>query len=340
LLEGNEVTTIRDVAKEAGLSTGTISKALSNPERVSKKNLEKVQAAIKKLDYTPNMLAQKFRSKTANTIVVLVPDIANLFFAKVISGIESVAQRAGYNVLLGDTKDSSSKENDFIRMVETRLADGVINLRPYVKNDSLLPRAGVFAVSASSCEGTPYSSVRIDNVGAAYKVVTHLIKLGHKRIGVISGLKENPHTLDRMKGYLMALHDHGINFDPSLVVEGDFNYWSGINAAEQFCNMEQCPSAIFCMNDEMAIAAIKGFYDKGIQVPRDISITGFDDMDVSKYIVPTLTTIAQPAEKIGEKSAQMLIDMIQGNETEHKEYVFPYEFIIRESTANYVEMKK
>ena len=141
------MTTIRDVAKEAGLSTGTISKALSHPERVSKKNLEKVEAAILKLNYKPNMLAQKFRSNTANTIVVMVPDIANLFFAKVISGIESVAQRAGYNVLLGDTRDSSNKEKDFIRMVETRLADGVINLRPYVKNDSLLPRAQYVSIT-------------------------------------------------------------------------------------------------------------------------------------------------------------------------------------------------
>ncbi|WP_339900633.1 LacI family DNA-binding transcriptional regulator [Paraglaciecola polaris] len=334
------MTTIRDVAKEAGLSTGTISKALSHPERVSKKNLEKVEAAILKLNYKPNMLAQKFRSNTANTIVVMVPDIANLFFAKVISGIESVAQRAGYNVLLGDTRDSSNKEKDFIRMVETRLADGVINLRPYKENDSLLPKAGVFAVSASSCEGTPYSSVRIDNAGAANKVVRHLIQQGHKRIGVISGLKTNPHTRDRMKGYLQALESQGIEFDESLVIEGDFNYWSGISAAEQFYHMENRPSAVFCMNDEMAIAAMKGFIDNGLRIPQDISITGFDDMDVSKYVVPTLTTVAQPAEKIGEKSAEMLLDMIQGKVTENKEYVFPYEFIIRESTSAYTEKTK
>ncbi|MBU3005558.1 LacI family DNA-binding transcriptional regulator [Paraglaciecola arctica] len=331
--------TIRDVSKETNLSTGTISKAMNRPERVSQKNLDIVHTAIKKLNYKPNMLAKKFRSKTANAIIVLVPDIANLFFAKTIRGIESVARRAGYDVLIGETKGSVSKEEEFIRMVENLLADGVINLSPYVKCNSLLPRRGVFSVSANSCEETPYSSVRIDNVGAAYKIVSHLINLGHKRIGVISGLRENPHTLERMKGYLMALKDNNINFDQSLVVEGDFRYWSGLIAAEKFKNMEKCPSAIFCMNDSMALAAIRGFYDMGIQVPQDISITGFDDLEVSRYIAPQLTTIALPTEKIGEKSAEILIDMIHGNETDCQEYVFPYEFIIRESTANYIKSK-
>lgn len=325
--------TIRDVAREAGLSTGTISKALSTPEKVSSKNLQKVEAAIKKLNYKPNMLAQKFRSKQSNTIVVMVPDIANVFFAKVISGIEKVAQDLGYCVLLGDTRDSLQRENEFIRMVETRLADGIVNLRPFTVGDNSLPKEGVLAVSASGCENTPYNSVRIDNAGAAVKVLSHLISLGHKRIGVISGLKDNPHTIDRLKGYKQALEQHNIEFDPKLVIEGDFNYWSGLNAAQQFINMQERPTAIFSMNDEMAIAAMKGFADNGLSVPKDISVTGFDDMDVSRYVQPTLTTVAQPAEKIGIKAAEMLFDMIQKDESGVQEFVLPYEFIIRESTA-------
>ena len=132
--------TIRDVAKEAGLSTGTVSKALSTPEKVSAKNRLKVEAAIKKLKYKPNLLARRFRSSRANTIVVMVPDIANLFFAKLISGIENVAQQAGFNVLLGDTKDTFEREEAFVRMVETRLADGLINLRPSRSCEPLLAR--------------------------------------------------------------------------------------------------------------------------------------------------------------------------------------------------------
>lgn len=325
--------TIRDVSKESGLSTGTISKALSTPNKVSAKSLAKVEAAIKKLNYKPNMLSQKFRSKTSNTIVVLVPDIANLFFASVISGIEQVAQKAGFSVLLGDTKDSIQREKEFVAMVETKLADGIINLRPYKKNDSTLPQEGIVAVSASSCENTPYPSVRIDNIGACQKVVSYLIGLGHKKIGVISGLKNNPHTIDRLKGYKQALAQANIPFDESLIVEGDFNYWSGLNATEYFARMDDMPTAIFCMNDEMAIAAMKGFIDKGYKVPEDISVTGFDDMEVSRYCSPTLTTVAQPAEKMGIKSAELLFELLKGQTPAITDYILPYEFVIRESSA-------
>lgn len=325
--------TIRDVSRESGLSTGTISKALSTPEKVSPKNLARVEAAIKKLNYKPNMLSQKFRKKTSNTIVVLVPDIANLFFAKVISGIETVAQKEGFSVLLGDTKDSIEREKEFVSMVETKLADGIINLRPYKAGDALLPKEGIISVNASSCENTPGATVRIDNVQASQKVVEYLISLGHKRIGVISGLADNPHTVDRLKGYKKALSNFDIEYDADLIVEGDFNYWSGLSAAETFTRMANIPTAVFCMNDQMAIAAIKGFTDKGLKVPDDMSVTGFDDMNVSRYCTPTLTTVAQPAEKIGEKSAELLFELLSGVKPKVTEHILPYEFVIRESTS-------
>jgi len=175
------MSTIRDVAKEVGCSTATVSRALSNPEKVSKANLKRIHAAIDKLEYRPNMLSQQFRNKQANTIVILVPDIANLFFSTVISGIENVAQSKGFNVLLGDTRDSSKREKNFIKLVETKQADGVIQLRPY-SEDSLLPKKFVTAVNACGCENNPYPAVRIDNVDAAKQIVDYLISLGHKKL--------------------------------------------------------------------------------------------------------------------------------------------------------------
>ena len=328
------MSTIRDVAKEAGLSTGTISKALTDPKTVSTKSMAKVTAAIKKLNYKPNMLSQKFRNKQSNTIIVLVPDIANLFFAKLISGIERVAQKQGYSVLLGDTKDTLKREEEYVRMVETKLADGIINLRPYIKDDSILPREGVVAVNAGGCENTPYPSVRVDNTGAAEKVIEYLISIGHTSIGIVTGLKRNPHTIDRLQGYKKALMKAGIVFDEKLLFEGDFNYWSGLNAAEYFTRLEKIPTAIFCMNDEMAIAAMKGFINKGLKIPENISIAGFDDMNVARYLNPALTTISQPAQKMGEKSAELLLQLIAGQQPSPTEYVLPYDFVIRESTAS------
>jgi len=326
------MSTIRDVAKEVGCSTATVSRALSNPEKVSKANLKRIHAAIDKLEYRPNMLSQQFRNKQANTIVILVPDIANLFFSTVISGIENIAQSKGFNVLLGDTRDSSEREKNFIKLVETKQADGVIQLRPF-SDDSLLPKKFVTAVNACGCENTPYPAVRIDNVDAAKQIVDYLVSLGHKKIGVISGLEDNPHTIDRLKGYKQALEQAGIEFDPELIAKGDFTLWSGLNASDHFIRMSERPTAIMCMNDEMAIGAMKGLKAKDISIPGDISVTGFDDMEFAKYSDPALTTIAQPAEKLGEKSAELLFQLIEGKSPQQTEHILPVEFIIRQSTS-------
>lgn len=325
--------TIRDVSKEAGLSIATVSRALSSPDKVSQHSLKKVQEAIDKLQYQPNMLSQKFRNKRSNTIVILVPNISNLFFAKVISGIEDIAQKSGYSVLLGDTRDSEQRERDYIHLVETRQADGIIQLKPYQENTSILPRKNVIAVNTGGCENTPYPSVRIDNVDAAKKVVDYLIDNGHRRIGVISGLRNNPHTIDRIKGYKQSLQQAGIEFDPDLVAEGDFTLWSGLNAVQHFTRMQQRPTAIFCMNDEMAIGAIKGLKDKNIRIPADMSITGFDNIEVSNYCDPPLTTVFQPAVKLGEKAAELLIQLIEGEPPSQTEFILPHEFVIRQSSG-------
>jgi len=324
--------TIRDVSRESGLSIATVSRAISNPEMVSKQSLLRVNKAIEKLQYRPNLSAQKFRLQRTNTIVVLVPDIANLFFATLISGVEDTAAKHGYNVLLGDTRDNMNREEEFIRLVETRQADGLIQLTPHSKN-ALLPMKDVKAINAAGCEGTPYLSVRIDNIDAAQKMVQYLINLGHKRIGVISGLRDNAHSKERLQGYRQALEKAGLSYEENLVVEGDFKYWSGLNAVRHILKMEDRPTAIFCANDQMAIGAMKGIKEQGLRIPEDISITGFDDLDVSSYCDPSLTTIRQPAVEMGEKAAELLFRIIDGRQPSFSEYILPYEIIIRDSTS-------
>ena len=150
---------------------------------------------------------------------------------------------------------------------------------------------------------------------------------------MITGLKTNPHAIERLEGYRKALSEAAITYDPKLVLEGDFSYWSGLNASAQFANMDPPPTAIFCMNDQMAIGAMKGFKERGMRIPQDISITGFDDLEVSRYLDPPLTTVAQPAEKIGEKSAELLFQLIDKLDPSQTEYVLPIEFVLRGSTA-------
>jgi LacI family transcriptional regulator, repressor for deo operon, udp, cdd, tsx, nupC, and nupG len=334
------MSSIREVARIAGVSVATVSRALSSPEKVSRESIKKVQAAIQKVNYRPNMLARNFRSTRAYSIVVLVPDITNPFYSLVIRGIEDQAQQKGYAVLLGDTRDSASREQEYIKLVETRLSDGVIQFRPYSAATLTEQQKHLAYVSACGCESTPGVSVRIDNVGAAEMMVDHLLSLGHRRIGVISGLKENPHSQDRLDGYKRSLAKAGIPFDEKLIAEGDFTMWSGLNAAHYFCKMSQRPTAIFCMNDEMAIGGIQTLKSYGISVPDDMSVTGFDDIPYARYWDPALTTIAQPAKEIGKTAIDTLLQLIEGKTLSQREFILPYEFVTRNSTAPAKGMSK
>ena len=327
------MSSIRDVARLAGVSVATVSRALSMPEKVSKESLEKVHTAIAQVGYKPNMLARNFRSARAYAVVVLVPDIANPFYSLFIRALEDRAHQKGYAVLLGDTRGTPERELEYIRRVETRLADGIVQLRPSSEKSQNNVPADVPCVNACGCEYTNGPSIRIDNRGAAKSMVNYLLSLGHKRIGVISGLKDNPHAIDRLQGYKEAIQEAGIAYERDLIAEGDFTMWSGLNAAFQFCNMKNRPTAIFSMNDEMAIGAMQTFKAQGIRIPEDMSVTGFDDIAYAKYCDPSLTTISQPAEEMGKMAMDMLLKIIEGEPLGQTECVLPTEFIIRKSTA-------
>nr|WP_324259869.1 LacI family DNA-binding transcriptional regulator [Cellvibrio fontiphilus] len=324
---------IRDVARLAGVSVATVSRALSNPEKVSDDSLDKVHKAIAQVGYRPNMLARNFRSARAYAVVVLVPDIANPFYSLFIRALEDRAQQKGYAVLLGDTRGTPEREMEYIRRVETRLADGIVQLRPSSEKSQNNIPPDIPCVNACGCEYTTGPAIRIDNRAAAKTMVNYLISLGHRRIGVISGLKDNPHAIDRLEGYKEALAEAGIPFEKDLIAEGDFTMWSGLNAAFQFCNMKVRPTAIFSMNDEMAIGAMQTLKNQGIRIPEDMSVTGFDDIAYAKYSDPSLTTISQPAEEMGKMAMDMLLKVIEGEPLSQRECVLPTEFIIRKSTG-------
>jgi LacI family repressor for deo operon, udp, cdd, tsx, nupC, and nupG len=222
---------------------------------------------------------------------------------------------------------------EYIRRVETRLADGIVQLRPSSEKSQNNIPPDIPCVNACGCEYTTGPAIRIDNRAAAKTMVNYLISLGHKRIGVISGLKDNPHAIDRLEGYKEALADAGIPFEKDLIAEGDFTMWSGLNAAFQFCNMKVRPTAVFSMNDEMAIGAMQTLKNQGIRIPEDMSVTGFDDIAYAKYSDPSLTTISQPAEEMGKMAMDMLLKVIEGEPLSQRECVLPTEFIIRKSTG-------
>lgn len=327
------MTTILDVAKAAGLSTATVSRALTSPEKVAERTRERVFKAVKAVNYRPNMLARNLRSDRSFTLLVLVPGIANPFFANVTAGIEATAWQRGYSVLLGDTRDSKEREEHYFQQVEMRLADGVIQLSPDYTGENGAKSRPYPIIHACGCELTEAPSVRIDNAGATAELVTHLSSLGHRRIALICGPEMNPHAIDRLSGYRRGLEWAGIEFDPELVIEGDFSMGSGLRAVSRIIALSPRPTAILSMNDEMAIGAIQGLFKAGLSVPRDMAVTGFDGIAFSEHSTPGLTTIVQPAEEMGSKACDLLIDWVEGDGHDDTVHVLPHKLVVRESSS-------
>lgn len=326
----------REVAKLAGVSVATVSRALQKPELVSLKTRNKVLSAIKKLDYRPNLMAAKFRSGKSGNLVVLVPTVANLFFARVISGMQEAAHKRSYSILLCNTFGNPEMEEGYAKMVHTFQADGVIQLRAHnpFRTEGAEGNAALPMVNACEVlDDTTVPTVALDNRAAARAMTEHLLQLGHRRIAVIKGPRNSPLTRDRLAGYRDALEEAGIAFDESLLCPGDFTLHSGHKAAGVLIDRNERPTAIFCENDEMAIGAIQRLKQSGLRVPDDISVAGFDDIAFAPFSDPSLTTIAQPAEEFGSTAVSLLIDLLEGRIKKAPKVILPFELVVRASTG-------
>ncbi|WP_426237314.1 LacI family DNA-binding transcriptional regulator [Pseudomonas sp. TWP3-2] len=326
---------IREVARLAGVSVATVSRTLRSPERVLPETRDKVNAAVQQAGYRPNLMAVQFRSRKTGNLVILVPAIANIFFARVISGAQQAAQAAGYRLLLCDTQGDESIEREFAELVYAHQADGVIQLRASDPFHDLAPGVDTPPL-VNACEvlkDTRHPTISLDNRAAARAMTEHLIALGHRRIGLIKGPQSSPLTQDRVTGYEDALRGAGIPCDPTLIAHGDFSLKAGDEGAAAMLALNPRPTALFCENDEMAIGALRRIRQLGLRVPEDVSLVGFDDIPFAAYCDPPLTTIAQPAEMFGEMAVHMLITLIEGKPLDERQRVLPFELTIRQSSA-------
>jgi len=328
------VSNIRAVAELAGVSVATVSRALQQPERVSQKTRAKVLAAVRETGYKPNQMAVKFRSGKTHHLVALVPTVANLFFARVISGMQQAAHDRRYSLLLCNTLADEAVEQSYARMVDTAQADGVIQLRafnPFTTHSSneMLPMVNACEV----LDDAPCPSVQLDNRKAAQLMTEHLLQLGHRRIAMIKGPARSPLTRDRLAGYRDALQMAGLSVDEQLLCPGNFSLQSGYDATAQLLALPMPPTAIFCENDEMALGALKCLKDQGIAVPAQVSVAGFDDIAFAQYCDPPLTTIAQPAEDFGRTAVNLLIDVLEQRLRTAPKVMLPFELVVRGSTG-------
>jgi len=326
------VRTVKEIAAIANVSVATVSRALQRPEIVSEETRLRIHEVVKRLGYTPNALARNLRTARTRLIVALVPDISNPFFSEVIRGIEQVAYETGYSVLLGETQSNLVREQAYADMVAARQADGIVTMFHRIPS---IPFEGRLPV-VNACEyvkDSAISSVYIDNVAAATNAVDYLVTLGHRDIAFIAGPASSPICVDREQGYHLALERAGLTFNPALSAVGDFSIEAGERAIELFLSQGHPFSAVFCSNDEMAIGAMRALISRGLRVPEDVSVVGFDDIRFSRYTSPSLTTVAQPKNALGREAMTMLIELLNDPEVPPRKRVLSAELVVRGSTG-------
>ncbi|MDX3899255.1 MAG: LacI family DNA-binding transcriptional regulator [Sphingobium sp.] len=330
--------TIKMVADHAGVSTATVSRVLSYPERVQPETRRKVRAVIDALGYAPNFAAKSLRTLRTRKIVVMVPDISNPFYAEVLRGAEDAAQVAGYSLLLGDTRDMPEREAQYADMLLRKEADGLIFLGHRLPSSltKLVAETGFQSPIVNACDFSSelgVCSVHIDNARAATDAVQLLLSMGHRRIALLAGPETSPLTRERLAGVRHAALVAGVA-DRLVITHGDYTILSGMALASGLLDAETAPTAMFCFSDEMAIGALAACRERGLVCPDDISIVGFDDVRYARFQNPPLTTVRQPMNLIGVEAVRLLLTLLRdGGKPERHWLTLPHDLIVRGSTG-------
>ncbi len=306
--------TIKDVAKAAGVHSSTVSRVISGKSYISQKTTQRVISVIEKLDYTPNALARSLKTKKIQTLAMLIPDIANPFFAGLARGVEDTANEYGYNVILCNTDDCLEKEANYLRLLVEKCVDGVILATAKIRDKSIIELERIncpYILLSRNIQGGQENSISVDDITGGYLATEYLISLGHCKIAHISGPYNTTAALDRIKGYKKALQDYGIPLQRNYLGEGDFRIKGGYQVMKQFLQLAVSPTAIFTANDLLAVGAIEAIREVGCDVPHDFSIVGFDDIKLASYLSPPLTTIRQPMVEMGSLAIIKLLERIE-----------------------------
>lgn len=331
---------IKDVADLADVSIATVSRYLTDPQSIRSGNRERVEQAIASTGYAPNTLAQNFRRGRTSLVMVVLPNIGHPFFSGVMRGIAQVAEEENYSLLIRETEMNTLSWDEYTAMVLSKQADGIILLAsicPFTP-PSQRPGGTRQAPIVLGCENVTedlglFPSVRIDNFSAAREATDYLINQGHRKIAFISGQANSTLIADRERGYRHSMEAAGLTVARGWVQEGGLCLDGARKATRKLINHSSPPTAIFCGNDEMAIGAIHEVKAAGLRVPEDISIMGFDDIRYAEVVDPPLTTIAQPAEEIGERTMQRLVRAMRGRDIGVNAEIVPHKLVVRRSTC-------
>ncbi len=328
--------TIRDVATEAGVSIATVSKVLNDPNYGSPEARRKVLSAVRKLGYRANNIARSMVVGRTNVIALVIPDVRNQFFTSVARGVEDVANRYDYRVMVCNTDEDPVRQQKYIDVFQSKIVDGFI-IAVASDEDRSLERVDrgtlPFVLIDRACEGVPADAVVVDNRGGAYKAVAHLLVLGHRRIAIITGKSDTLTGRERLKGYMDALREFGLAPDEALIRDGGFTIEGGYEATRAVIGINDPPTALFVSNNAMTIGCLRALSQASIRIPEDMSVVGFDDSEWAEFFTPPLTVVRQPTYTMGTLACEILFQRIEGSgsSTERRDIILKPELIVRES---------
>jgi LacI family transcriptional regulator len=332
------MTTIKDISRLANVSTAAVSKVINGDyNSVSDTTRDKILKIAKELNYKPNWLARGLAKNKTNILGLILPDVTNPFFATLAKGVEYKAAQLGYNVILCNTDDSVEKERTYMDVLSQYNVAGVIITSSPISYDNHimeLVKSNTPLVSIDRYVSPEIYSVYVDNFRGTYASAEYLIKNGHSKLVFIGGDVSLKTPNQRLNGYLQALRDNGLQEDRGMIYIGNYNPENGYKAVKELLNKRVEFTAIVCANDLIAFGAVKALKERGMQVPKDVSVVGFDDIYLSSLFEPSLTTIRQPVHDMGSHAVDVLIKLIKGETVSEKVKYFGPELIERNSVRN------
>jgi LacI family transcriptional regulator len=330
--------TLRDVARLANVSTVTVSNVMNQRHNVSSETRERVMNAVAKTGYITNIVAKGLAGGRTNTLGVLIPDLATQYMGEIVWGVSQEARQAGMEMLISTAFDTDRERNQLYFL--QGITDGLILILPHTQDEELeLSKNGKPIVMIDHRGSTiKLPAIDVDNYAGGRMATEHLLGLRHERIGFISGLYEA--SLARLRGYKEALVNAGVPFDKTLVVAGTFLQPGGFAATNQLLNLAKPPTAIFAANDLTAFGALEAIKERGLRVPHDISVIGFDDIPMASQVYPPLTTVRQPLAEMGRAAVRMTIAKLRGVEPPSQRITLTTELVLRGTTRDRFETKK
>ncbi len=327
--------TIKDVAREAGVSVGTASQALRGSPVVRETTRRRVLAVAARLRYQPSALARGLVTRRTHTVGLLISDIANPFFIRAVRAVEDVAQENGYNVILCNTDEAPAKETQYLRVLMEKRVDGIILATTAASRRAVREiqwQRIPLVLFDRELAGVATHVVKVDGVLGGRLATEHLLGLGHRRIAIIHGPRDRSTGIERLEGYLAALQAAAIHADPALIREGNFKQDSGRELTRQLLELSPPPTALFCTNNLMTVGALQTLRERGVRIPADLSLIGYDDMEWWTLTDPPLTTVGQPVYDLGREAMRMLLSQIGKEKARRPQrIVLKPELILRES---------